>query len=230
MPTKAVKVLNKYDKGFDIDLFYRKKAPRITSSMFTEFKYILTDLFDIKEELDEHNYERYFKNHYENYDIPSINGKYYCICSHEITRLNFIEHIETGIIIQVGNCCVKKIAKKQGDLLTFFLNKSLCICKNGQIDRRLKSGKEREICESCYTSILSVGEDTITFGKHKGTTYKRLCQKEKKYVIDFLLKKGIIEDKKVNLYFKMELDLAIPDSDLNNWPFPEKLNHTYLLK
>lgn len=229
--SKALDVLDMSKDG----VLYRNKSRRITATMLTEFKFILTDYFNI-EELNQDIYEKEFTNHYENYEIPNVNGIYYCICSHEITHLNFIEHIKTGIVIQVGNCCVRKIAPRQADLLKCFLDKKLCICKHGKIDERLKSGKIWAICESCYQNLLSVGDDIIKFGQHKGTSYKRLCQKKRNYVIDFLLRKNIIKDKKVGIYLKMELDLPIPDADLNDWPFPEKkvikspLTHKFLLK
>lgn len=63
-------------------------------------------------------------NVYRIYD--EMPGLYKCICSHNISQLEFLQHIPTGIILMMGSECINKIDKR------FNKQTKVCsICKKG---------------------------------------------------------------------------------------------------
>lgn len=238
-------------------VYYRPESRPVMTNKKDEFLYVLQTFFGDKKLIDETEFTRQFQpildietrkdlpqyGHENGYPekITTNFGKTYCVCTHKIYHLRYIQHIETGKLFLVGICCIKKVSEKMAYTIQVIEQNRLCRCNKGIIFRTHKSGRDYNICQECYESIQSVGDELKNFGKKfKNWTYYDICHnlEGKKYIIDFLLPKDVIKDIRIVLYIKMELNLRLNLDKIKDWPFPIKekdetipiQGHKFLLK
>lgn len=76
-----------------------------------------------------------------------------CICSHSINHLHYIQHIKTGIIIQVGSSCIHKVDQK---LYKALINGVCKVCKEAIESMRKnvnKNGFCSDVCSEEFARI-----------------------------------------------------------------------------
>jgi hypothetical protein len=84
----------------------------------------------------------------------------YCICGHRIKNLYYIKYIPTGIQVQVGDTCVKKIDEKLHKRIT---SDNFCILCDEPIGKKLKVHKQG-FCTLTCKQASCVGDWVFYFG------------------------------------------------------------------
>ena len=101
----------------------------------------------------------------------------YCICGHVIHNLFFIKHKPTGVQVQVGSECVKKIDKNLYKRIT---SDNFCLLCDDAIGKKLTIHKQGFCSDTCKKNN-PIGTWTCYFNKHKGLTYNDIFKKDRQY-------------------------------------------------
>jgi hypothetical protein len=110
------------------------------------------------------------------YDTDDDNN--YCICGHVIHNLYFIKYKPTGVQVQVGCECVKKIDENLYKRIT---SKNFCLACDEPIGKKLKYHKQG-FCNDTCKRIYNVSDLCFDFGKYKGLTYNDVLEKHPDYL------------------------------------------------
>lgn len=207
-----------YDPNLDV-YFRNEKVGLLTSSMKTEFIYVLEKFLNI--EIDITTLYDNFTVVIESY-LP-IKGVGKCICTHDIKKFFYIRYIHTNKVFRVGCDCFDKIDGKgiMCNLLIAYQNDRICYyCK--QKFRKNKSISTNCLCKNCYEEILSYDKKLFTFGKYKGKYYEYVAQINKTYFTEFLFKTTY--DEKLKWYIKLKFNLDVP------MEYKKETYHKFLLK
>lgn len=134
-----------------------------------------------------------------------------CVCGHYIQENCLIVDKNTNVIINVGNCCIKRFIPKNTRTCEICNNPhnnrivNRCNdCRIGICDKCDKPCKEEfKLCFNCYNIQKNMINYSLTkiipFGKYKGTKYIDILIEDKDYLL-FLLRKDWFEDKEIVEY------------------------------
>jgi hypothetical protein len=104
----------------------------------------------------------------------------YCICGHVIHNLYFIKYKPTGVQVQVGSDCVKKIDEKLYKRIT---SENFCLLCNEPIGKKLKIHKKGFCSDTCKKNN-PIGTWICYFPRYKDEhlTYNEVFKKDSQYL------------------------------------------------
>jgi hypothetical protein len=108
-----------------------------------------------------------------------------CVCGQHIHENCYLLNLKTNKIVVVGNCCIKRYTPNEAI-------KRCLLCNTPK--KHMKGG----ICTMC--KIPSSFDDyVVSFGKHKGNTFKNVLIEQFNYC-SWILSNNFFKDKNTPLY------------------------------